>query len=299
MTREELNHHKQDIIDVDLNREKRKKLIIGLFKFIILLILLVLIFYFYNTYVSTGGIIVKEKRIINTKVPNEFNGTKIVQFSDLKYGTTIDSAKVKEIVKLINSRKPDIVVFTGNLVSEDYEISSKDQEELTESLNSIEAKLGKYAIYGYEDDEVFRTVFNQSDFTILANSFDLIYKNNTQPILLVGLDSLLEERLDIDKSFSYKKTNNNIYTIALINETDPIDDVLKQKPDLILAGGNLNGTIRLPLGIFKKPGSKKYLNPYYKINDTHLFVSSGLGTDGIGMRINNHPSINLIRLSNK
>ena len=41
-------------------------------------------------------------------------------------------------------------------------------------------------------------------------------------------------------------------------------------------------------------------NDYYKINDTDLYISGGLGTnDFIGIRLFCRPSISLYRLSNK
>ena len=158
MTREELNHQKQNVIDEAFTREQRKKFVITMFKLLVIVLILFIVFYFYNNKISTGGIIVKEKRIINEKLPDNMNGLKIVQFSDIKYGTTMDINKINELVKLINSRKPDLVLFTGNLISDKYEISAKEQEKLIKVLSEIDSKLGKYAVYGYDDDESFRTI---------------------------------------------------------------------------------------------------------------------------------------------
>ena len=188
MTREELNHQKQNVIDEAFTREQRKKFVITMLKAIIIVLILFVVFYFYNNNISTGGIILKEKRIINEKIPDNMNGLKIIQFSDLKYGTTMNINKVKELVNLINSRKPDLVLFTGNLISDKYELSAKEQESLIKILSKIDSRLGNYAIYGYDDDESFRTILNQSDFNIMANGYDLIYKNNSDPILLIGED---------------------------------------------------------------------------------------------------------------
>ena len=35
----------------------------------------------------------------------------------------------------------------------------------------------------------YLTIFNQSDFTFLRNEYDLIYKDDNNPILLIGLTS--------------------------------------------------------------------------------------------------------------
>ena len=96
--------------------------------------------------------------------------------------------------------------------------------------------------------------------------------------------------------------NTNIFTITLTHEPDNTTEILnKYRSDIILAGHSHNGQIRIPyLGTpFKKQGAKKYDQPYYKINNSKLFISSGLGTNGNGIRLFTHPSINFFRLSSK
>ena len=301
MTREEKSSKYQKDIDDITSKEERKRIVLLILKIFIVIFILFIIFYFFTTYVSNSLIIVKENRISNKKIPEEFNSIKIIQFSDLLYGSNIDNDKVKKLVNIINERKPDLVVFTGNLLDEDYEISNKNQEKLISYLNSIDDSIGKYAVLGgYDIEEKYRTIMNQSGFIILSNSSERIYNNGDEFIRLVGLDSLVNEMRDIDEAFS-EDNGDNIYTITIMNETGDMNDVLTKKPDLILAGGNLNGTIRLPLigGVIKKKGSRIYTDPYYKKNNSLIYVSSGIGTNEIGIRFNNQPSINLFRLEKK
>ena len=42
-----------------------------------------------------------------------------------------------------------------------------------------------------------------------------------------------------------------------------------------------------------------YTDPHYKKNNTDIYISSGIGTNEIGIRFNNQPSINLFRLEKK
>lgn len=300
MTREERNKEQQENIDNILNQEKRKKIVLTTLKVLLLVIVLFLSFYFYTRYISTGSLIVKEKRIINSKIPSNFNGTKIVQFSDLLYGTTVDDKMLNKLIDTINMRKPDIVIYNGNLVDTDYSITSKDQEKIINYFSKIKSTYGKYAVFGGQDTESYRTIMNQSNFKILSNGYDLIYNDNSNPIRIIGLDSLLRDRQNIRVAFSSNKYNN-IYTIVMMNETDSIEEVISYKPDLVLAGNSLNGTIKLPGigGIIRKDGSSKYINSHYKIDDSDIYITSGIGTNGIGFRLNNHPSINFFRLSNK
>ena len=300
MTREERNHEIQDDIDNILNRENRKKIVLLVLKILAIVIILFLAFYFYTRYISTGAIIVKEKRIINNKITDNFNGTKVIQFSDLLYGTTTNTNTLKKVVKLINDRKPDIVVFTGNLFDSNHPIDKESQEQIITHLSSINSTYGKYAVFGNQDNESFRTIMNQSNFKVLSNNSDLIYNDSSNPLKIIGLDSYLKDRQNIRSAFSTNK-NINCYSIVIMNETETIPDVCENNPDLVLAGNSLNGTVKLPIigGIVKKDGSNRYLNSHYKINNCNVYVSSGLGTNGIGFRLNNHPSINFFRLSNK
>ena len=304
VTREEKNKEIQEEIEEEHRSELRKKIVKRFLLITFFLISTFLILYGYSKYSTSIGLVVKEKRIINERIPNSFNGIKIVQFSDLDYGVTSHSDELNNLVKTINVRKPDIVVFTGNLINKDYKLNTKEKEFIIKKLQSINAPIGKYAVEGkYDDEDSFSTIMNQSDFNILNNSYDLIYNNES--ILMVGLSSYVKDDRDIDEAFKYFKEethNSNIYTISIMSETEDLDEIITNyNPDLILAGNSLNGEIRLPLigGLIKQEGSSKYTDEYYKVSTTSIYISSGIASPTIGFRIGNSPSINLFRLSNK
>ena len=173
---------------------------------------------------------------------------------------------------------------------------------MIKQLKNIKSTLGKYAIYGEEDKKYFDSIMTQSQFIILDNSYDLIYKNSNTPILIVGINT---NNTDLEKSYAYFKEpthNSNIYTISLLHKPDEIDSLIeKHNSDLILAGHSHNGQIRIPkIGrIIKKDGAKKYINEYYKINNSEIYISSGIGTNELGFRLFCRPSINFFRISSK
>ena len=303
LTRSERNEEKQKEIIKEENREIRKKIVISCFKITIIIILLSITFYLYTTYISSKIIDVKEERIINEKLPTNFNGLKIIQISDIHYGSTIFIKDIKKLVKLVNERTPDLVVFTGDLINKDYKLNSKEQEKLITELKKIKTTIGKYAIMGEEDSSEFNTIMNQSNFTILNNSYDLIYKDNNTPILLIGLNNSKKNE-DIDSAYEYFNQpthNSNIYTITLLHKPDTVDEILEKYPttDLFLAGHSHNGQINIPYigGLIKKEGSQQYINEFYQINESKLYISSGIGTNGNGFRLFCRPSINFFRLS--
>ena len=304
MTREELNEEIQKEIEKEQNKETIKKVIKVVLKWTVILTVFFTLFFAYTTYISTVKVGVREYRIKNKKIPDTFNGLKIIQLSDLHFGSTMFNEDVNKIKKLSNERKPDIVIFTGDLINKQYDLNSKEQEKLIKVLKGINASLGKYAILGDEDNEKIATIFNQSNFTILRNEYDLIYKDDNNPILLIGLTSIKKDQ-DIEKAYSYFKEethNSNIYTITMLHEPDVVDDIVDiHQTDLFLAGHSHNGNIRVPFikySLFKVENAKKYDQDYYKVRDSKLYISSGLGTPK-GIRLFCRPSINFYRLSNK
>jgi predicted MPP superfamily phosphohydrolase len=87
---------------------------------------------------------------------------------------------------------------------------------------------------------------------------------------------------------------------VLTHSAEITDKLLVHNPDLILSGNTLGGIINPG---FTKPlfleENTKYYKDYYKLKDTKLYISNGLGTDESNMRFNNLPSITLFRIYKK
>ena len=305
ITRTEKNEEKQKEIIKEENRELRKKIVLTSLKVIFIIIIISMLFYLYTTYISSKIITVKEERIISEKLPSNFDGLKIIQISDIHYGSTIFMDDIKKLVSLVNRRKPDLVVFTGDLINKGYKINSKEQENLIKQLKKIKSTIGKYAIMGEEDTDQFTTIMNQSEFTILNNDYDLIYKDSNTPILLIGLSSSISNNININQGYEYftqPTHNSNIYTITLLHEPDNVEEITASyQTDLFLAGHSHNGQVYIPYigGLFRKEGAEHYINGFYQLENSKLYISSGIGTTGNGFRLFCRPSINFFRLSSK
>ena len=273
---------------------------------LISIILVISILILWARFISTNGLKVNERKIVNEKLPDSFYGLKIVQLSDIHYGKTIFKNNLDKIVEKINFIKPDLVVFTGDLIDKDTKVTDKIIKDISSSLIKIEATYGKYAVKGNHDysNENFAKIMADSNFNVLENSYDLIYGDVNEYIYIGGLSSSIKTIIDYNKvlDFFNNENNKNIFSIMLFHEPDNIDKILeKQKIDLALTGHSHGGQIRLPFigGIVKTKGAIKYSNDYYKIDNTDLYVSYGLGTTTYPFRFMNKPSINFYRLYKK
>lgn len=285
-----------------------KKIIISLIIFISIICSILL----YSRYVSTKGLIVREYKIIDEKITDNFHGLKIVHISDIHYGTTINKKELTNVVEKINSLHPDIVVLTGDLLDENVELPKNYEKEITELLSKIETTIGKYAINGNHDYKFknFNTIIEQSGFINLNDNYDQIYKNGNNFILLSGISTNMYENKKIEEKLENTTNllNNipdeekkNIYKILLVHEPDVIDNINSIDFDLVLAGHSHNGQVRLPfIGSIKKVElAEKYYDEHYTINNTDLYISGGLGTSKVKFRFFNKPSINFYRITNK
>lgn len=277
-----------------------KKFIRFLF-FILLFFLLLLI---YGRYIGTDGLITKEYTI-NADIDESFNGLKIVHFSDLHYLRVTGSDTLKQVVDEINLIKPDIVFFTGDLIDKDFKLNNKEKDNLINLLKSINSKYGKYTIIGnhdyIKDEELFKEIYSSSEFILLKNEYDIIYGNNNDKLFIGGVDTYSYDKADISKVMEYFNDNEDInYKIILCHEPDYIDEIVKDyNVDLVLSGHSHNGQINIPYikKFFLPKGSRKYYDNYYKVQDTDLYISSGIGLSRLNLRMFNKPSINFYRIS--
>lgn len=272
--------------------KKILKIIVSLFLIITLLIL-------YSRYIATSGLKTKEITLNNQNINTDFDGLKIVHFSDLHYKRIITKKRIDKIVEEINLINPDIVVFTGDLIDDDSNITDDDIDYLTDTLNKINYKYGKYAVLGNHDYsidiETIRKIYNNSDFKLLENDYDILYSKNNNKIYIGGIST---------GEFNNEVINNliisdNIYKILLLHEPDFIEDIKSINPNLALAGHSHNGQVNIPYikKIFLPVNAKNYYEEYYKINNTEFYISSGIGVSRYNFRLFNTPSINFYRIN--
>ena len=272
---------------------------------ILSLLAIIFIILIYARFIGTQGLITNEIPYTSESINSSYNGLKIIHFSDLHYKKVITEKRIKNLVKEINKTKPDIVLFTGDLLDNDYNIQGKDISFLIKELSKIDSKYGKFAILGDNDylkTDTVKNIYIQSNFTLLENSYSIIHNENNDLIFIGGVSSSNYDEANIDTTMSYFTNNPDIpFKIILTHEPDYTDKILEKyhNINLILAGHSINGSINIPFvkNILTPTGAKSYYNPYYKKNNTDIYISNGIGLNDINFRLFNHPSINFYRIN--
>lgn len=278
-------------MEKEKKKEKSKMKII-----IIVILLLIAITFVYMRFIATSGFIIKEFNVTSEKLPKGFNGVKVIHLSDIHYAS-VGEAKLNKAVEEVNTMKPDIIVFTGDLYDEFSNLTEDMENKIINALSKLNAPLGKYAVSGNHDYKYdrFTDIITKSGFTYLENETKLIYYNDETPIEIIGYPDEREANPNYDIELS------DYFKIALIHEGDSWEHIKDKGIDLTLAGHSHGGQVRLPfIGcLIKVDGGKKYCEEHYTNNDSELYVNFGLGETEFKLRSFNKPSINMYRLYTK
>lgn len=267
-----------------------KKILIA----IIILLSFVLIDGFF---INPNGFKIIEKMIYVDNLPESFEDFKILQISDLLISNKKDISRLKNIKTKTNERKPDIIVFTGDLINSKNDLTDNDINDIIEILKSLECNLYKYSVIGDNDQkniDLFNKIMNNSSFKILDNESTYLFYKDINPIKITGINTIDVKTVETNEELT------PIFNLVLMHYPDYADN-LSFDNAVALSGHSLKGKIRIPFygGIIKKDGAKKYIDDYYEIGTNKLYVSGGIGTENVKFRFNNKPEINFYRLEKK
>lgn len=252
------------------------------------LILIILIIILYSFFLGTKGIFIKEFKIESKQISKQMHGLKILHFSDLHFASSVNKNDIKKIVKKINQAKPDIVIFTGDLINKNHKLTEEEKEFLTKEFKKIKSELGKYYVTGEEDFDEATSILNLSGFISLEDNSQIIHPSNNSSLLLI-------DNKKSDKYFAEENITSNFKILVTHNPND-FDKIKKYNFDMVLSGHTHNGQINIPK-IKDLFIDSKHKKTYEKIGNTKLFVNPGIGTSKINARLFNHPTMFLYRLN--
>lgn len=262
--------------------------------------------FFYSIYISVDRVSLSYETISSNKIPESMNDITIAFISDIKYNEFMDKTRLSNMISKLTTTSPDIVIFGGDMFSEpDKNVpDSQMSKDITTILKSIEAPLGKFTILGDQDNvnedvkKIVSQILYDSDFEVLSDSAIRLRNENSDSISLIGLNNLING--DPKPENAMKNVNENEFNILVTHCPDAVSKsgINLEYIDIALAGHSLGGQIYLPvLGpIYTEEGATTYNRGQYDINGSKLYVSNGLGTSKIDMRLMTPPQVLIFRL---
>ena len=239
-------------------------------------------------------------KVLHLKIPKNVDSVKtldLVVASDIHLGTIIGARRLDAIVDTINRLNPDLVLLPGDIVDED--LGPVIKQDLGEKLKMIRAKLGVFAITGNHEyiggvEEACKYLADHN-ITVLRDSS----VNVNGAIYLVGREdrSITQFSRKTRKPLSELMVDVDKQQPIILMDHQPIglDEAAEHGVDLQLSGHTHHGQI-WPFNLITKAIYELSWG-YKKKGETHVYVSSGVGTWGPPVRLGNKPEIVNIKLA--
>jgi uncharacterized protein len=250
----------------------------------------------YAAMFEPNNLVLERKRVPLPKLPNAFDGFRIVLLTDLHLHPFTTANLIRRTVEISNALKPDLVLLGG-----DYVCSSAEAAfELGPILESLDAKHGLFAVLGnYDHFRGARIVLDglrRASIPVLMNAGVELTMGEAS-IFLAGIDSVSAGRPNPRAAYSTGK--NGTVSLALVHEPDYINRLRKLVPvDLQLSGHTHGGQVRIPgLGpIVLPPWGHAYVEGLYRVGASQVYTSRGIGMVGVPFRFNCPPEVTEITL---
>lgn len=260
---------------------------------------------------------VKKIRLAYANLPSSFKGMKIVQISDIHSGSFNDKAAVVYGIDMIMKQKPDLILFTGDLVND----RATEMKEYMDVFSRLNAPMGVFSILGNHDYgdyvqwetaeakhknlEDLKKVHNQLGWRLLMNEHVELEKNNDR-IALLGVENW-SSKARFPKYGDLKKAHagTDNYPFKILMSHDPSHwegQVRKDYKDIdLMLSGHTHG---MQFGV-EIPGFKwspvqyvyKQWAGLYEQDSQKLYINRGYGFLGYPGRVGILPEISVIELT--
>lgn len=226
-------------------------------------------------------------------LPAAAEGFRIAHLTDLHLRPVTTVENIRAAVDLANRLKPDVTVLTGDYVTN----AAQDIEELAPVLAQLNARQGVFAVLGnhdwWTDAQVVQSGLRRAGVNVLMN-FGVVLPEGVH---LAGVDDPWSGAPDLRAALT--QSGSNMPTVLLAHEPDFADDFSQdERIALQLSGHTHGGQIRLPGkgALVLPPYGHKYDYGLFRVRQTWVYTSSGVGSALLGVRINCRPEVAEITL---
>lgn len=249
------------------------------------------------------------------KLPASFKGLKIVHISDIHSGSFTDKNAVRKGIEKILNEKPDLILFTGDLVND----RSTEMDNFMDVFSQIKAPMGVYSILGNHDYgdytqwdspeekhanlERLKKVHADLGWRLMLNESTQLEKNG-EKISLIGVENISGKSFrsygNLQKA--YEGVDASHFKILMSHDPSHWDAEVRKNYtdiDLMLSGHTHGFQFGVEIQGFKwSPVQYVYKQwaGHYTEGSQQLYINRGFGFIGYPGRVGILPEITVIEL---
>ena len=252
-----------------------------------------------------------------SNLPAAFKGLKVVHISDIHSGSLMDKKAVLKGVEKIMLEKPDLILFTGDLVNN----TANEMEGFMDVFNRLNAPLGVYSTLGNHDYgdyvqwdsaeektanlERLKQIHAELGWRLLMNEH-VVLERGTDKIALLGVENWsAKARFPKYGNMEKAHAGSDAYPFKILMSHDPshwdAEVRIKYSDVGLMLSGHTHG---MQFGV-ELPGFKWSPVQYvyeqwaglYEQEAQKLYVNRGYGFIGYPGRVGILPEITILELS--
>lgn len=228
------------------------------------------------------------------RLPEVFDGFRIVQLSDIHHSPFTSREQVKRAVDTANSLQPDIIALTGDYISKERRYAAP----CAELLGRLRARHGVYAVLGnhdhWTDAALITDLFRAEGITVLVNQ-GMRFEKNGAAFWLAGVDDTMVGLEDL--SLALAGSSEDELKLLLAHNPIILRRAARAGVDLVLSGHTHGGQVSLrPERSASGRPRRRLLKGLARQGETQIYVTRGLGTVVLPVRFGCPPEVSLLEL---
>jgi uncharacterized protein len=237
---------------------------------------------------------IEHQQIFLKRLPRQLDGFRIVHLSDIHHSPFTSRQQIERAVVTASRLQPDIIALTGDYISHEREYAAP----CAEILGRLRARHGVYAVLGnhdhWTDAALITDLFRAEGITVLINE-GMRFEKNGAAFWLAGVDDAMVGLEDL--SLALAGSSEEEMKLVLAHNPIILRRAARAGIDLVLSGHTHGGQVNLRGE--KSPAERprrRLLKGLAQQGDTQIYVTRGLGTVVLPVRIGCPPEVTLLEL---
>ena len=215
-------------------------------------------------------------------LPRDLDGTTIAHVSDMHVGRFTSGRVLREMVRVVNEFRADLVLLTGDLIND----ALTTLDEGIDLVRALDPRLGLYLIEGNHD-----LIENASEFErrVKASGIPFLLDESAiasvhgVPVQLLGLSWTRRHGANHDEAISrsvralLQQRRPDVFPILLAHHPHAFDAAAEAGMPLTLSGHTHGGQLMLNERLGFGPALFRYWSGLYTRGESKLIVSNGVG----------------------
>lgn len=269
-------------------------------KFLVFILLVLLLWG--GIWTSNKWVQTTEYTVVSERLPEAFDGAKIVQVSDLHDATFGENQS--SLIDKVEAADPDAIFLTGDLVDSnryDLEASLVLVDALVE-MSEVYYVTGNHEVASNRLEEITDALYERG-VTVLSDD-SVEWEQNGESIQIAGIDDPLmfpdihEDEATRNSLDAAQLTDD--FTLLLAHRPEYLSIYAEDEVDIVFSGHAHGGQIRIPgIGGLIAPGQgwfPRVTDGIFEKDQSKMVVSRGLGNSTFPLRVFNLPEIVVVTL---